>query len=194
MPHYSTHTKQTMVSKLMGPGAPSAQSLSIQTGITQATLSKWLREFKSERRITMSETPALHSPRNWSTAEKLNALIQSNGLTERELGEFLRSKGLKSEHLLVWKKQFIDGTVKPPPGRPAKDSHVKKLEKEIVTLKKDLRRKDAALSEASALLILKKKVHEIWGDEEGEVEMQVIAGITQRPYLLTNSVPLKEQL
>jgi len=33
-------------------------------------------------------------------------------------------------------------------------------------LEKELRRKDKALAETAALLVLKKKVREIWGDED----------------------------
>jgi len=38
--------------------------------------------------------------------------------------------------------------------------------KRIRSLEKELRRKDKALAETAALLVLKKKVQEIWGDED----------------------------
>ena len=38
----------------------------------------------------------------------------------------------------------------------------------IKSLEKELRRKDAALAEAAALLILRKKADAIWGEEEDE--------------------------
>ena len=38
--------------------------------------------------------------------------------------------------------------------------------KRIRALEKELRRKDKALAETAALLVLKKKVQEIWGDED----------------------------
>ncbi len=38
--------------------------------------------------------------------------------------------------------------------------------KRIRTLEKELNRKDKALAETAALLVLKKKVQEIWGDED----------------------------
>ena len=43
---------------------------------------------------------------------------------------------------------------------------LKKLQAENRALKKDLLRKDKALAETSALLILKKKADLIWGDFE----------------------------
>ena len=38
--------------------------------------------------------------------------------------------------------------------------------KRIRALEKELNRKDKALAETAALLVLKKKVQEIWGDED----------------------------
>jgi len=47
-------------------------------------------------------------------------------------------------------------------------SKEKELEKEIKSLEKELNRKDKALSETAALLVLKKKAQAIWGDPEEE--------------------------
>ena len=40
--------------------------------------------------------------------------------------------------------------------------------KKTRNLEKDLRRKEKALAETAALLVLKKKVQEIWGEPEDE--------------------------
>ena len=40
--------------------------------------------------------------------------------------------------------------------------------KRIRELEKDLRRKEKALAETAALLALKKKLEEIWGDEDDD--------------------------
>lgn len=43
---------------------------------------------------------------------------------------------------------------------------MKTLRAENKALKKELNRKDRALAETAALLVLQKKVHEIWGNDE----------------------------
>jgi len=46
-------------------------------------------------------------------------------------------------------------------------AEIKQLKTENKALKKELNRKERALAETAALLVLKKKVHEIWGTDEG---------------------------
>ena len=50
----------------------------------------------------------------------------------------------------------------------SRDAELKKLKAEIKLLKKELNRKDRALAETSALLILKKKANLIWGKDEDD--------------------------
>ncbi len=63
-----------------------------------------------------------------------------------------------------WKKDAISAMI-PKPNKEQIEEH-KNLKKEISILKKDLSRKDKALAETAALLILKKKAQEIWGEPE----------------------------
>ena len=45
-------------------------------------------------------------------------------------------------------------------------TEIKNLKHENKVLKKELNRKEKALAETAALLVLQKKVHEIWGSDE----------------------------
>ena len=79
------------------------------------------------------------------------------------MGTWLREKGLHSEHLNLWEQELQD---------ILKDKDTKyreenaRLKKEKRELEKELRRKEKALAEMAALLTLKKKLNEIWGDRE----------------------------
>jgi hypothetical protein len=96
----------------------------------------------------------------WTAAEKFRVLIQSNGLSEEELGIFLRKEGLHSHQLGEWKADILKALepVRRPRTTDGSGQRIRELEK-------DLHRKDKALAEASALLILQKKVNLIWGKE-----------------------------
>lgn len=106
-------------------------------------------------------------PQDWSAAEKLKAVIEFEGLSPDKRGEFLRREGLHAEHVEAWKKTMqagLDSKVSTQESR-AEMSELRARNKE---LERDLRRKDKALAETTALLVLKKKADLIWGTGENE--------------------------
>lgn len=165
MAKYSKKLKHSMAAKILRPGGPSALSLAGETGISQSTLSKWVREFKQNSGIIMGDIQ--RRPKDWSRVERFQAILDCDKLNPTELGHYLRENGLTSEHIKKWKIDFATSQ-SPGVGRPAKSSDIKKLEKEKKDLKRELRRKDKALAETAALLVLKKKAQAIWGDPEDE--------------------------
>jgi transposase-like protein len=164
MPSYSSHIKESMVIKLCSPGGPSALQLSKDTGISQTALSRWKKQFGNR------STVKNRRPEDWSPQERLQAVFESQGLDEEQLGVFLRKNGLHSRNLVDWKTEALsDAARKKTLGRPRKDPELVAAEEEIRKLKRDLRRKEKALAEQTALVILKKKAQEIWGmGEEDE--------------------------
>ena len=165
MGHYSSELKEEMVRKLCQPNGPSAYQLSQETGISVGSLYKWrdkaggVTKMKKNRR-----------PEDWTPEERVEAVFESQGLSEQELGEFLRSKGLHSNHLEEWKAEIFSAMseVKKKAGRPKKDPELAAAQKELKSVKRDLNRKNRALAEQTALVILQKKAQEIWGDEEDD--------------------------
>ena len=93
----------------------------------------------------------------------METVLEAASLSEDALGGFLRRKGLYRTHLEQWRQQMLHGleVKKRRSKSPAKDRQLRELEKE-------LRRKDAALAETAALLVLKKKAQAIWGDEDDD--------------------------
>lgn len=166
MKHYSEKLKQTMAAKLLMPGGPTALSLSQKTGISQRSLYKWVQHYKNQGIIKMTQES--RRPQDWSQEERFDAIVTSKALKGAELGVFLRKSGLTSVHLEKWHQEFIHSSKLPMVGRKPKSPGEKELVKEIRVLKRDLHRKDKALAEASALLILKKKAQAIWGNPEDE--------------------------
>jgi transposase len=162
---YSDMFKRKMVQRLSGSEAVSATALSKQVDVPQATLSKWLREAGTAAAYPLQvNAMAPRRPEDWPAEEKLKTVLEAVGLSDEELGAFLRQKGLHEAHLERWRQQMIDGLQHKPPSKTAR-SHPGDL-KRIRTLEKELKRKDKALAETAALLVLKKKVQEIWGDAD----------------------------
>ena len=103
-------------------------------------------------------------PEEWPAEEKLKIVLEAQGLHDEALGVFLRQKGLHETHLERWRQQMIEGLqLRPTTKKP--QTHSGDL-KRIRALEQELRRKDKALAETAALLVLKKKVQEIWGDAD----------------------------
>ena len=172
--HYSQIFKDKMIRKMTGPDAISATALSRQVDISQSTLSKWLRNAgvdssyvypnNNSKSIRMTDSTKPRRPQDRSPEEKLKIIIEADSLEDDQLGEFLRKKGLHETHLEQWRMQMLDalhnGRLAPKKTKP-RTTDTKKIRE----LEKELRRKEKALAETAALLVLKKKVHQIWGDE-----------------------------
>lgn len=101
---------------------------------------------------------------NWTPEQKLQAIIETSNLDEHQLGEYLRKHGLHSSTIEEWKQIIFNGLK--PVGRPKKDPEVVELRNKEKKLKKELNRKNKALAEISARVVLLKKSQEIFGEEE----------------------------
>lgn len=164
MKEYSEAFKANMVKKMMIPGGPTANALSVTTGVSQPTLSRWLRDAR-EKGVSSSPPPVRPSrrPSDWKPVDKLRILVETEGLEGEELGAVLRREGLHEANLVEWREAanaaLSTGTKSPTNAAEAR---------RIRELEKQLRRKEKALAEAAALLMLQKKVQAIWGDEDDD--------------------------
>ncbi len=162
--------KSRLIAKMMGPDAVSANALASEVGLSQSTLSRWLREARTvpdmaEKSCRTSNPLSPRRSQDWSAEEKSRVVVESRGLSESELGVFLRKEGLHQAKLDEWADAMHSALTA---GKRAKKASADT--KRIKKLERELYRKEKALAEAAALLILQKKVHAIWGDEEDDTE------------------------
>jgi transposase-like protein len=148
---YSEAFRSKMVRKMAAPGGPSANALSVEVGVHQSTLSRWHRDAATVEGMKKQRAP---SSRSWSASEKLEAVFEAASLPEGELGAFLRHKGLYRESLEQWRGQMLSGLEAKK--APSKASSRTPEGRRVRELEKELRRKDAALAETAALIVLKK--------------------------------------
>lgn len=149
------------------PGGPTATELSSDCGVHQSTLSRWLREAGSVKAVAKDNPPGAASwprrPEDWTAQERLRVVNEASRLGAEELGEFLRREGLHEETLEQWRSAALEALqpVPPPYTRGGDKKRIKQLEREVA-------RKDKALAETAALLVLQKKVQAIWGDGDAD--------------------------
>lgn len=161
-PAYTEAFREEMVRRLSGPGATSAQALARESGVAQVTLSRWLIEARTLSVVSDSKgKPKLRSPE-----EKLRLVLASSGLEGDELGAFLRGEGVHEVELRDWRKAMLQGLSGGRGPLLSSDS------KTIKSLEKELRRKDRALAEVAALIVLKKKAQAsgLLDPEDGDTE------------------------
>lgn len=147
------------------PGGRSATSLSAEVGVTQETLSRWLREASNVGGMKSKRSPsAKPHPKQRNPQDKLRLIIEAGALSGDELGEFLRREGIHEADLTRWRESSLEGLS----GKVTTAATANATDKRVRDLEKQLRRKDKALAETAALLVLQKKVQEIWGDGDDD--------------------------
>jgi len=160
---YSAEFRQAAVRKLLEPGSRGLKPLALELGVMPHTLRKWRDGYVGGETMTSGK-----SAHHWTAEQKLQAVMETAGMNEEAVGAFCRSHGVYSEQLDLWRQQCLAGMRKGPKTDPEKKGY----QQEIQTLKRELHRKEKALAEAAALLVLKKKAHAFWkemdsGDGEG---------------------------
>ena len=159
----SPERREAILAKLMAPHNRTVAELAQEEGISEATLYNWRKQARDQGRLLPNQAS---TPEGWSSAEKFNAVLETAALSETELAEYCRRRGLYVEQIRRWRsscEQANDVSAK----ASAQQAEITKAErKRIKELERELRRKDAALAETAAILALRKKVQAIWGDEE----------------------------
>lgn len=158
---YSEEFKQMAVQKLLS----NSERLSVtarKLDIPNSTLNGWKKKYGNLSSMSKNKK----TTNDWTAEKKLEAIIKTGSMNENELGEYLRSHGLHSDDIERFKQEALTGFKSS--GRPKLDPEVLELRKKNKKLEKNIKKKDKALAEYSARVILLKKSHEIWGVPEDE--------------------------
>ena len=158
---YSVDFKKSAVEKLLHRGSRSTSTIAEECGISKSIMYKWASDFASVG--AMKKT--LKSPQDRSADEKLKSVIEFENLPEESRGEFLRKRGLHLEQIKSWREQLARA-LEPVRLTKAERSERSVDRRLIKDLQRELHRKDRALAETTALLVLKKKADLIWGTGE----------------------------
>jgi len=169
MGNYHCEYKKSLVDKVLSDRSKSVDEFAVEFGVSRASLFRWVRQYGLEGAGLVKRVP---SPEKWSVAQKLRVLLEVQNLREQELGEYLRNRGLYYAHIIEWKADILD-QVKNSKNNELPQSKSIYLRK-IRELEKELKLKEKALKEATALLALKKKAELIWAEKEAEKSAESI--------------------
>jgi transposase len=155
---YSEAFIEQALVKVFSRGQRTIKEVAAELHINLHTLKNWMKRTSVPKNKAMPTTDK--RPADWTAAEKLTALHETHGLSGEALSAWCREKGLFAHHLTSWKEEFC------APKTPMPAAQMRTLKDENVSLKKAIQRKDKALAEAAALLVLQKKFRALWEDEE----------------------------
>lgn len=165
---------QAVKKALMRPPEVTLKAVAASLGIGRSTLDRWIAQAKQQRFETLSmddiktmtKTTKEKRPQDWTAEQRLQIIIECEPLADDKCSEYCREKGLYPHHIKQWKTDFLKQTKTADSTSSRK--MIKTLRSENKQLKKELTRKEKALAETAALLVLQKKVHVFWENGEGE--------------------------
>ncbi|GIU52812.1 hypothetical protein TUM4438_46310 [Shewanella sairae] len=161
MKHYPEDHKQAVIRKLLESGL-SLRQFAKQESINLSTLYSWQNKYLTAG-VCLADS---HSSDGWSPEQKFSIVLETVALNEIELSQYCREKGLYPEQVKEWKQSCITGNQTQAQQRKQLAQERKADHKRIKELERELKRKDAALAETAALLVLRKKLNAYWGEDE----------------------------
>ncbi len=162
---YSSKRKEAVLRKMMPPYNRPIKQLAEEEGISEATLFNWRKQAR-ERGLLMPSGDS--GPEGWSAQDKFAAVLETAAFNEADLSEYCRKKGIYPEQLLQWRKACEKANDWDREANRRLKAEKKSDRQRILKLERELRRKEKALAETAALLVLQKKAQAIWGDPEDD--------------------------
>jgi len=157
MARYAQEFKDRAVARLLPPESASVEVVSRELGVGLATLERWRSEALAEPAKT----------RTWTAAARLEAVIATAALDEAGKSAWCRQAGVYPSELERWRQSAMAGLAEPEEAR-ASPQQTREAQRRIKALEREVKRKDKALAETAALLVLSKKLSAIYGEGADE--------------------------
>lgn len=160
---YSLERKSAVLKRMLPPNNVPIRQLSREEGIGVSTLYAWRGEARSKGQLLPD---ADVGPEGWSSRDKFAAVLETAALNEVDLAEYCRKRGLFAAQIVAWRSACEQANDWDRASTARLGRATKEEKKRVKDLERELARKDRALAETAALLVLRKKASAIWGDGE----------------------------
>ena len=165
MRSYPKELKSALIKRMMPPLNEPVMELEKETGISNVTLYTWRKKARTEGLVVPGNGK---NPEKWNSKDKFGVVLETANMNEAELAEYCRSKGLYAEQIAAWREACEGANAQESETKKYHAEQTRKDKKAIKSLEKELRKKEKALAETAALLVLRKKADAIWGDKEDD--------------------------
>jgi len=156
---YSESFREQALEKVYSRGQRTVVEVAEALNISPWTLKNWMKVHKKPTPVPAPGQS--RRPQEWSRAQRLAVLMETHGLDEEALNARCRERGIFRHHLQRWRAEFEAAPA------PQESAAVRALKAANQALERELKRKDKALAEAAALLVLKKKYQTLWEEPDG---------------------------
>ena len=153
---YSNEFKEQALAKVYSRGQRTIQSIADELNLNIYTLKNWMKN------AATTSNPAKR-PQDWRPEERLLALQESHSLSGEALNAWCRERGVFTHQLAQWRTEFC--TAVGTGSSREETQSLRHLKAENQRLERELKRKEKALAEAAALLVLQKKFQALLGGE-----------------------------
>jgi transposase-like protein len=147
----------------------SVKDIACELSLGYSTLQRWILQTKNHE-LELSNDLSNNGkimrrekrPTDWTAEQKLAIIIKCGALDDNGVNQLCREQGIYPHHIKQWTNDIIKNEppkIKVPPA-------TSKMKRQIKALQKELNRKEKALAETAALLVLQKKVNLIWNQDE----------------------------
>ena len=153
MARYGASYKQRAVARLLPPESAPVAVVARELGVGEGTLERWRAEALQEAK----------GERTWTAAARLEAVIATTALEETAKSAWCREHGLFPSELDGWRSAAVAALAAPEEAR-ATPQQTRQDQRRIQELEREVKRKDKALAETAALLVLSKKLSAVFGE------------------------------
>ena len=157
MARYGQTFNDRAVARLLPPESAALELVAREVGVGAGTLERWREDAQSR--------PA--RGRAWTAGARLEAVITTAAMNEAAKSAWCREHGVYPAELEKWRASCTTALADPEDAR-ASPQATRASAKRIKELERELLRKDRALAETAALLVLSKKVGAIFSKGEAE--------------------------
>lgn len=162
---YSQERKESVLKKMLPPENLSIAALAKEEAISEATLYKWRNEARGKGRLMPDSD---NTPKGWASRDKFAAVLETATMNQEQIAAYCREKGLFPEQLEQWKRACEDANDWQQSSEKELKQATQNERKKNKQLRAELDRKEKALAEAAALLVLRKKYQALFEGDEDE--------------------------
>ena len=159
---YSPERRSAVLKRMLPPNNMAIRQLAQEEGISAATLHKWRAQARGKGQL-LPDADA--GPEGWSSRDKFAAVLETAALNEADMAEYCRKRGLFPAQITAWRVACEQANDWDRASTARLGKATKEEKRRVKDLERELARKDRALAETAALLVLRKKASAIWGAE-----------------------------
>jgi len=157
---YTKAFRQQALEKVYNRGDRTVQAIADDLNLNTWTLKNWMKIPKEA--VGSPAEMNTKRPQERSGSERFQLILDSQGKEGETLSAWCREQGIFPHHLQAWRQAFETGASEPAVSR----AEWRELKASQQALQRELKRKEKALAEAAALLVLQKKYQALWEEKD----------------------------